>query len=150
MGRGTSKVGGGRGAGGAGAGGGNQQQPAPNVGVQQVSGVSSTNLTDDQKNLILAMNNAVNADIQQELVSQGVRQSDAFSGVSDMGFNSDSTSVPGTVTAFVNVSQQASPSGLAKAIYRISYDFNIRTLSNGKQVPSYRGVKLQLVGVNPY
>ena len=120
------------------------------------TGLNVSQLNDKQKNYLLSMNNTVNSDIQRALVNEGIRQTDAFSAVSDLRFTSSSTEddIPRYVTAYVDVSPNVSPSGLAKATFEIQYDFNERILtrSNGSQSTqySYKGLKLVNRGVTAY
>lgn len=105
--------------------------------------VPSANMNDDQRNWIGAMSNVVQSDIRDAIAADGANPSRI-----DIDLDN------GRVTAWVNVSRQASPSGLAKAYYDIDYDFTVRTRIKAdgtiKRDNVYKGLKLRLVGATAY
>lgn len=77
---------------------------------------TGANLNAEQQRWVRAMDNVVKADVRAALNAQGIDTT-----------NVDIDLDTGRVTAWVQVSRTASPSGLAKAYFDIEYDFNART-----------------------
>ena len=107
--------------------------------------LQSGKLDEDQRIEVSSlMSNVVRHDIRDALEAAGVPNPNR----ADIDLEND------TVTVWVNVSKEASPSGLAKAYYKIDYDFQIDTdvkpTGKVKRFNNYKGVKLRLAGVNPY
>ena len=102
---------------------------------------SSGSLDDEQRQWVRAMENVVRNDVRDALAAENVSTYDI-----DLD--------AGRVTAWVNVSRQASASGQARAYYDIDYTFdvttNVRPDGTVRRYLRYRSLSLRLAGVNAY